>query len=257
MVWLRRLLELLASTHTLSSDSCGPGVRVKMINNVHVAYRDLAAYPKARKRTRPEPIIARRWLCVHQTGVEFGVSTRQVNKWLKRYKSVGPANQPPKAWAERMALFARFWPIPYHFVYLPTHRVLLQNQPLNWYTYHGNGANPGLGFAIVADLPEFEADRKPRHTVLFDGDVVAAQRALRLAWDFARASGCPLQDIRAHRQYSPRRRPDPGERVWRNVVEPMARRYGIHLPRAYNEKGGAPIPEQWRHKPSLPEIPIA
>ena len=69
----------------------------------------------------------------------------------------------------------------------------------------------------------------------------------------ARAGGSPIEFVHAHRQSSEDRRSDPGEAIWRGVVEEygipvlgLKAEYALALPSSNPKNGpGKPIPVEW------------
>lgn len=221
------------------------GAQTQWVDNTIAKHRTLADFPSSKVGRRDYPADRRKWICVHQTGVEFGVSKSRVWEWTRRANRAGMSGDEATAWARRMALRERFWTVPYHYVCLLDQGEVLLNNPLSWYTYHGNAANRGLGFAIVGNFPGFESDRKPKHTPVDVHRTHIARSALRQAWAHARAQGYPVEEFRAHRQFSPRRRADPGEWIWSQVVRPVAADVGANVDYQLHQDGGLPIPTAW------------
>ena len=170
-------------------------------------------------------------MCMHITAARFGTARYQRRPWEQRLDAgdlpaelvaqYGLDEPGQDEVAARLALHARFWTVPYHWVGLRNGDVLFNNQPTR-YTFHGNGANASaIGVSMEGVLPARERDRRARHDVADDAFVARGQRLLRLAVAETRGAGAPLTHITAHRCYLSGRRGDPGEAVWRQVVVPL------------------------------------
>lgn len=203
----------------------------------------------------PLAIETKTHVCMHITACHFGTARYQRREWERRLDAgdipaevtdaYGLADLGRDAVAERMALHARFWTVAYHWVGLRNGDVLYNNQPTR-YTYHGNGANrEAIGVSLEAVLPGREADRGGRHDDVDATFIANGQRLLRLAVSETRAAGAPLTHLTAHRCYSPDRRGDPGEAVWREIVMPLADELGLEVDYDLARDGGRPIPTDW------------
>lgn len=203
----------------------------------------------------PVPIESKTHVCMHITACHFGTAGYQRRVWERRLDAGEvPADLTEEydlgtlgrdGVAERMALHARLWSVAYHWVAMRNGDILYNNQPTR-YTYHGNGANrPAIGVSLEAVLPARESERRARHDDLSETFVANGQRLLRIAVTQTRAAGAPLTHLTAHRCYSPQRRGDPGEGVWREIVVPVAAELGLEVDYAFSEGGGRPIPTDW------------
>lgn len=98
--------------------------------------------------------------------------------------------------------------------------VTLPCDPL-WYVHHADRLNArSLGLEVEGNYPG-TVDRKPLHgnpTVLTDVTIAAARAGVKLLVEVARAAGCPVRYIFAHRQSDAWRAADPGEALWGAVV---------------------------------------
>lgn len=237
-----------------------------------LGYRDLKAFDKRRSEfIDPKN---RRWVVVHQMAVTFGTSAARRKVWRKRieemltrnprllwqyipgipaealhamtWEELSLAIRPPTrdAMAERLALHERFWAVPYHFASLLNGDVL-RNQPLNWYTYHGNGGNPGIGWAMEGLYPDLKKNRARRHSVLDDFVIETGRVGLRTAVTVARNEGCPIEAVQPHRNFSGDRTADTGEELWREIVLPVAKELGLKPDYTLSKGTGRPIPREW------------
>lgn len=163
--------------------------------------KHLVAYSNALKRR----VVTKRdvkkvdAIVVHQTGIEFGVSSKQI-------KAAG--GDPVKAKQQRALGVAA------HMTVFNTGHAVVGN-PLDWYVYHAGSLNKrSLGVEIEGLFPQQLGSKQ-----LFKGDLEEAARE-GLAWlvEKGRAMGMPLRYIYAHRQSSMTRDDDPGEEIFRKLV---------------------------------------
>lgn len=206
---------------------------------------------------RAEPIDpkVKTHICAHITAVEFGTSVWRRRYWKKQMPKMPKVlldqyhynSNTIEQTAERLALHERFWRVPYHFVGLLNGDVLYNNQ-INRYTYHGNGANgPSIGLSAEANLPALEKNRKSKHSKVDEFFIETNRAAFDVAVLKAQVSGAPLEYFGCHRQYSGRRRGDPGEFYWREIGKPMAQKHGLKIDyefRALKAKG-LWVPIEW------------
>lgn len=130
--------------------------------------------------------------------------------------------------------------------------------PELWHVYQADGLNPTtLGLEVNGTFPGL-LSREDGHSVLTPGLVAAAREGVRMLVENARAIGCPIRWIYAHRQADSWRRADPGEGLWRAVVLDYAvpvlglvtrpgyslpdpqrdpKRHGLTIPRAWDPDG--------------------
>lgn len=147
---------------------------------------------------------------------------------------------------------------PYHALAYREGAVVL-TQPLDWYSWHGNGLNESsLGLAIeglysgLADDPSTTPREDLRTTWGGPPDdvtelvVTTAREALRVLVELGRAEGMPLRYIWAHRQSSATRRSDPGQEPWQRVVlEYAVPVLGLEVQPSRTWRDGRPIPREW------------
>lgn len=169
-------------------------------------------------------------LCMHQTGVEFGTTRRQRERW-------GSVDA---------ALIARFHEgTPYHHVALARGFVLNNHSPA-LYTYHGNGANRrSMGVAIEGNFPQ-TLRRKPKHTELTKTRIEAGKEAMRMAHRRATGWGATIKFVTPHRAWSKNRSGDTGPELWKLIVAPMMEELGLTLlDHVDTKKGGRTVPDEW------------
>ena len=159
---------------------------------------------KARRKPRKLEKITT--VVLHQTGVEFGVGKKAVEKY-----------------GRRKALHRRFYDVACHSAALLNGDVLLVN-PWERYVLHGHASNRfSIGIEIEGLYPGLEDNPKTVSgkrdpTVLGNRIIGAARKAVQVSVEQARALGCPITKIAAHRQYHGSRISDPGEGIWREVA---------------------------------------
>lgn len=182
-------------------------------------------------------------IVVHQTAVEFGVSSRAVDA------AGGDVELARARRALDVACHAMAFRQGY---YVAAH-------PLLAYVNHGNRFNAtSLGLEIDGRYPGLEDDpstaaREDLQTTwggdpseLTEATIKAARAALRWLVEEARAAGCPIQYVVAHRQSSDSRRSDPGQGIWREVVLKYAvSELGLIAKRESPWREGRPIPVEW------------
>lgn len=184
-------------------------------------------------------------IMIHQTAVNFGVARYQI------FAVGGDAGEAQRRRALDVAChtmaFAEGWVVHAH--------------PIASYVNHGNAANAvTLGLEIEGIFAGLEDDpytvpREDRLTTwgkrdpdVFDRDRIATARvALRSLLERAREAGCKnIRYVYAHRQSSKMRRADPGEAIWRHVVEEYAvpdLKLVADRKRVWGK--GRPIPREW------------
>lgn len=132
-------------------------------------------------------------------------------------------------------------------------QVIVVND-LRAYVWHAHGGNKfGIGIEIdgryegVAGKPKtlWGHSRGITPDPLDGAQIDAARSAVRWAVDAARALGCPLHSIWAHRQFSDQRTSDPGSAIWQEVGLWAQRELGLkaHVDKTLGT--GRPIPVEW------------
>lgn len=199
-------------------------------------------------RTKPVPIESKIGIEAHITAAIFGTTRRARKFWKTQildgiipadvvafFGSGFPANDADyhDLVAERMALHARFWKVPYHWVGLQNGDIL-HNNDVTRYTFHGNGGNgPLIGCSAEAHLPgleKWDADKRPKkYSDLSEHFILTNRQVIRLATTHSRDLGAPIEILVAHRQYSKGRLGDPGEGWWKEIGIPMS--VELHLER--------------------------
>lgn len=169
-------------------------------------------------------------ICLHQTGVWFGVSREQ------RLAAGGD---------ESLARHRRALKIHAHAT---TFRdgVTVAAYPLLAYVWHGNGANArSIGLEVEGlynGAPGGKYDEPTPEVIR------GALDAVRWLVGAAKADGATIRYIVAHRQYSRSRRADPGWSLWRGV----AMSCGLEMLPDLTDRDGAPIPGTWDPSQSEP-----
>jgi hypothetical protein len=119
------------------------------------------------------------------------------------------------------------------------------------YVWHANAANAfTLGIEIDGRYEGVEGRRK---TLWGGGDpdvldarrIRAARDGVRWLVETARAAGCPLTHVYAHRQFSASRRSDPGSAIWREVGTWAQQALGLVAAPSYTSGDGMPLPREW------------
>lgn len=134
---------------------------------------------------------------------------------------------------------------PYHAVaYSDGDTVLAHDVRL--YTYHANALNKrSLGFAVEGEFPAFIGQELARHSAYTEGQADGARRGLKRLVEDARAAGCPIKYVLAHRQSSPNRTGDPGQ-YWFRLLFRFARdELGLEPLASLTVGGGNTIPPAW------------
>ncbi len=214
---------------------------------------------------RPKPVLAETKIGIeaHITAVAFGTTKSARKFWLqaiqsglipdallKKYqiealeKEHGPI-EGLELVARRMALHARFWEVPYHYVALLNGDVLFNND-ITRYTYHGNGGNALLiGVCLEGNYPGLEKNRKPKHHQYDEFTIETGRAALRLSVSKSRGEGAPCEELYAHRQYSDGRLGDPGEGWWKEIGLPVAKELNLQIRYNFKHGSGNMIPREW------------
>lgn len=137
--------------------------------------------------------------------------------------------------------------------------VFCATNPLDWYMYHGNRLNrPTLGLEVsglysgLLDDPATEPREDLKTTwkgepMEITPELIAAGRAaIRWMVEEGRKQGMPISKIYAHRQSNKNKPGDPGEGLWRALVEDYAVPVlGLKVDYGYTIGGGRPIPKAW------------
>lgn len=191
-------------------------------------------------------------VCVHHTGVYtgFGISSARVNsilerapyldfafesEWIIGTSSVKQAVE-ALALAERYAGQHTYGGVPYHGI-LARNRVLYFNLPMEWVTWHGNGANTDfLGFAFDMHSGRERFGDEGMLTVL------QAREALELFIDTARDDGHDIREITVHGAWTNKPK-DPGAQTITEVIEPVADRKGLRIDWDFKTNGGRSMAE--------------
>lgn len=203
---------------------------------------------------RPSPLAIEDKIGVeaHITAIAFG-TTKKARKFWKGLIDSGDI--PEELWrkfgatpagaAERMALHARFWKVPYHWVAL-LNGDILHNNDVTRYTYAGNGGNgPLVQVSLEGSYPGLEKNRKKKHNGYDEHTILTGRGALRLAVKNSRDLGAPIEWLYAHRQYSGGRIGDPGDGWWKEIGLVIAQEMSLQINYGFKNGSGNQIPVEW------------
>jgi hypothetical protein len=162
---------------------------------------------------------------------------------------------PPRGQSGPLALARRSLGVACHAMAFRDGFVTLPAEPL-WYLHHADRLNArSLGLEVEGNYPGLVgrkvAQGKP--TELTEQTIEAARAGVKLLVEVARAVGCPVRYIFAHRQTDSWRTADPGEALWRAVVLDYAvpvlgletRPSDWFAHHKGKTRNGKPIPAQW------------
>jgi hypothetical protein len=205
------------------------------------------AYPDPRDMSRLDLIV------VHITGVNggFGVSPKAVTRWQKRIacgdipaelrRQIADAGQTNiQAMARRLALWERYRACPYQRIAAANGDVI-RNHPLERRSWHANGANTGVGWALdIGPKDRLEPWHIETGRAALDGLISDVLCQSSHAWEHG-------VRIVPHRASSRDRRADTGANVWREIVLPMVRHWATHARVDYDFRigSGLPVPITW------------
>lgn len=144
--------------------------------------------------------------------------------------------QPLPLTPQRLALWARFKNVPYHQI-AARNGDCLANHPLSRHSWHGNGGNTGVGFAVDC-APDEKLD---------DWMIETGRKSLSiLIARLQRETMQPVIRIAPHRAFSASRRNDTGPYVWKEVIEPVVMHTpGVRIDYEVKRDGGLPVPKSW------------
>lgn len=203
---------------------------------------------KAKAYNTPRDVRSVDLIVVHVTAVKggFGVSKSRVLAMTKAFEngqelpaellSQLPANVPSSLQGKRLALWERFKNVPYHQI-AARNGDAIANHPLSRHSWHGNGGNVGVGFAV-----DCSPDEK-----LDDWMVETGQKSLAiLIARLQRETLKPVIRIAPHRAFSASRRNDTGANVWKSIIEPVVMHTpGVRIDYEVKKDGGLPVPKSW------------
>lgn len=214
-------------------------------------WRDRAPGAQPKSRIRNGKTVMRdpgdvTTIVLHQTACEFGVG-KALLKQAGGDEELGQRLRTAKVACHALA-FREGW--------------VVGMRPLRSFVHHANGANPfSLGLEVeglysgLTDDPKTapnEARRTiggPAHRWSGPPDVLTIETMrAAIAWlvEQGRREGMPIRFITAHRQFSPTRRPDPGEELWRaGVLEYAVPVLGLEPRNDFVLGRGRPIPSAW------------
>lgn len=169
-------------------------------------------------------------ICVHQTAVNFGVTAKNLQKYVDR----------------DLAEAHRYLDVPAH-VCAMREGSLVVHAPAQAYLYHGNAFNADtLGYEIEGSYPGVFSSRNDKHDKLTSKVIETARKGIDLLMYMGSRAGMDIQYIYAHRQSSDTRRGDPGEEIWREVVLNYAvPQYNLQVRNNHVRRDGRPIPSAW------------
>lgn len=181
-------------------------------------------------------------IVLHQTAVEYGVSTRQV-------QAAGGDR--------RLALARRGRDVACHSIAFRA-GLYVRAHPLRAYVNHGNELNQrSLGlevdgrYAGLEDKPETAAREdllttwRGPPTRLAELTIETARAALRDLVERGRAEDMPIEFLWAHRQSSAMRRSDPGEALWDAIAPWAERELSLKTQPGLAVGNGRPLPVEW------------
>lgn len=140
---------------------------------------------------------------------------------------------------------ARALGVPYHALCFTDGVTVLGHSPL-LYTYHANRLNArSLGFAVEGEFPPFIGKETARSTPYTEAQADGARRGLTRLVEDARALGCPIRYVFAHRQSNAKRAGDPGE-YWFKLLSRFARdELGLETLPTLTVGDGQALPVKW------------
>lgn len=170
-------------------------------------------------------------IVLHQTAVRFGASSRNIAKH-----------------GRQRAIHMRFYDVACHTASLRNGDVLYVNG-LREYVWHGNVANRySVGLEVEGHYEGRVGAglRKGKTPDVLDAQTIdGARRALRFTYEEGLRLGMPLKWIQPHRNYSPSRRNDPGEGLWREVALWGVCELGLQVDYDVARNDGRPVPTEW------------
>ncbi len=180
-------------------------------------------------------------IVLHQTGVDYELTSNQIKQ----------------AQGDRhLALYKRVRKINAHVVILHGHaaqikvnRGCLLHNVLEHLPSSHNLSGRSISVEIEGNYPFKMTDAKA-----FEAFVNSARRALKEVVTLARQEGMPIKYIWAHRQSTVKRPRDPGEELWKLLVEDYAiPTLGLQAPvhETYGG-GGFTIPDKWQDDIRVP-----
>ncbi len=135
--------------------------------------------------------------------------------------------------------------IPYHALTFTDGVTVLSHPELD-YSYHAGSLNArSLGFAVEGEFPAAIGKETARSTPYTEAQADGARRGLKTLVENARALGCPIRYVLAHRQSSIKRAGDPGE-YWFKLLSRFARdELGLETLPTLKVRDGQTLPENW------------
>lgn len=203
---------------------------------------------KAKAYSQPRDVRLVDLIVVHVTAVRggFGVQKSRVLAMTKAYENGQelraellaqlPTDVPSSLQGKRLALWERFKNVPYHQI-AARNGDAIANHPLSRHSWHGNGGNVGVGFAVDC-APDEKLD---------DWMIETGRKSLSiLIARLQRETMQPVIRIAPHRAFSASRRNDTGPYVWKEVIEPVVMHTpGVRIDYEVKRDGGLPVPKSW------------
>lgn len=211
------------------------------------AGRPLFPITKAKAYAKPRDVRIVDLCVVHVTAVRggFGVSKSRLKYWRARLDkgdlpTVLTMQLPEESTADedahRLALWERLVNVPYHG-FASRNGDALALHPLSRHSWHGNGGNVGIGFAV-----DCAPDEKLDDWMVETGRAAFSITLARLL----RESNAPVIRVAPHRAFSSQRRNDTGPYVWKEIIEPVVMNTArVRIDYEVKKDGGLPVPKTW------------
>ena len=106
--------------------------------------------------------------------------------------------------------------------------------------WFGSQASPNLKYYWK---PKSKPNRKPMSVT--DDQIASTLATIKWVMDEVEKRGGKLEYIHAHRQSSPTKTSDPGEKIWKTIALEAKRRWGLADGGPNFKSGGQPIPNDW------------
>lgn len=148
---------------------------------------------------------------------------------------------------------ARYDNVACHLAVTPNGTIVYVNDVLAhvWHAHGGNSFTIGIEIdgrfeGVEGNIRTLWGHTKGVTPTPFRSvQVEAARRAVQLAVEYARAAGCEVTKLYAHRQFSNQRVSDPGSAIWSRVGVWAREELGLVTPLSYTKDTGKPIPVEW------------
>lgn len=164
-------------------------------------------------------------ICLHQTGIEYGINERQLRESDGDY---------------HLAKARRFLNVPAHAV-VGIDGIWCVHSPIDAYLHH---AGPLNRYTLGLEIEGLYSGTDDGHR-LSSLTLDAAKEALAYLVTEGRNCGMDIKYIYAHRQSAASRRADPGYAIWQQVALDLGPCFGL-VPRNHIVLGdGRKIPKDW------------